>query len=136
MALGTLKRQPRFEDPRLRLGDRLAGIYRFLADYGDVLFPDDYFADLFKDSRRGRPTLPARVIATVMILQSFEGLSDREACDRLGCDLRWQAAAGVDTGYEPFDPTLLVGCATARELPSDPGGCLRTPRLSPKRQGS
>jgi hypothetical protein len=109
MALGTLKRQPRFEDPRLLLGDRLAGLYRFLADCGDVLFPDDYFADLFKDSRRGRPTLPARVIATVMILQSFEGLSDREACDRLGCDLRWQAAAGVHTGYEPFDPTLLVG---------------------------
>jgi len=98
MALGTLKRQPRFEDPRLLLGDRLAGIYRFLADCGDVLFSDDYFADLFKDSRRGRPTLPARVIATVMILQSFEGLSDREACDRLGCDLRWQAAAGVETG--------------------------------------
>ena len=44
-----------------------------------------------------------------MILQSFEGLSDREARDRLGCDLRWQAAAGVHTGYEPFDPTLLVG---------------------------
>ena len=87
----------------------MAGIYRFLADCGDGLFPDDYFADLFKDSRRGRPTLPARVIATVMVLQSFEGLSDREACDRLGCDLRWQAAAGVHTGYEPFDPTLLVG---------------------------
>jgi hypothetical protein len=46
MALGTLKRQPRFEDPRLLLGDRLAGIYRFLADCGDVLFPDDYFRTL------------------------------------------------------------------------------------------
>jgi len=108
MALGTLKRQPRFEDPRELLGDRLQGIYLFLADYGDVLFPGDYFADLFKDSSRGRPTVAARIMATVMILQSFEGLSDREACDRLGRDLAWQAAAGVHTGYEPFDPTLLV----------------------------
>jgi hypothetical protein len=91
------------------LGDRLSGFYRFLADYGDVMFPDDYFADLFTDSHRGRPTVPARVMAVVMILQSHEGLSDREACDRLGRDLAWQAAAGVHTGYEPFDPTLLVG---------------------------
>jgi hypothetical protein len=109
MALGVLKRQQRFEAPGGVLGDRLSGVYRFLAVHGDVLFPDDYFADLFTDSHRGRPTIPARVVATVMILQSHEGLSDREACDRLGCDLRWQAAAGVDVGYEPFDPSLLVG---------------------------
>ena len=48
-------------------------------------------------------------MATVMILQAFEGLSDREACDRLELDLRWQAAAGVDTGSEAFHPTSLVG---------------------------
>ena len=94
MGLGTLKRQQRFEDPGGLLGDRLTGIYRFLGDHGDALFPDDYFADLFTGSQRGRPTVPARVVATAMILQSFEGLSDREACDRLGCDLRWHAAAG------------------------------------------
>lgn len=79
MALGKLKRQQRFEDPRELLGDRLTGIYRFLADYGDGLFPDEYFADLFSASKRGRPTVPARIMATVMILQSHEGLSDREA---------------------------------------------------------
>ena len=44
-----------------------------------------------------------------MVLQAFEGLSDREACDRLEVDLRWQAAAGVDAGYEAFHPTVLVG---------------------------
>jgi Transposase DDE domain/Transposase domain (DUF772) len=109
MALGRTKRQARFEDPRELLSGRLTGIYLFLAEYGGRLFPDDYFADLFTDSNRGRPTVPARVVATVMILQSFEGLSDREACDRLGRDLAWQAAAGVHCGYEPFDPTLLVG---------------------------
>jgi len=75
----------------------------------NVLFPEDYFADLFKRSRKGRPTIPARVMATVMVLQALEGLSDQEAVDRLGCDLRWQAAAGVHVGFEPFHPTVLVG---------------------------
>jgi Transposase domain (DUF772) len=51
----------------------------------------------------------ARVVATVMLLQAFEGLSDREACDRLEVDLRWQAAAGVDAGYRALHPTVLVG---------------------------
>jgi Transposase domain (DUF772) len=44
-----------------------------------------------------------------MLLQSFEGLSDREACDWLKVDLRWQAAAGVHARYWSFHPTLLVG---------------------------
>ena len=29
------------------------------------------------------PTIPARVMATVMVLQRLEGLSDREAVDRI-----------------------------------------------------
>jgi hypothetical protein len=74
-----------------------------------VLFADDYFADLFKATNRGRPTVPARVIATVMLLQSHEGLSDREAIDRLAFDLRWSAAAGLTVAPEGFHPTVLVG---------------------------
>src|SRR5437870_6190412 len=104
MALGLAEVQPRFESPREILGDRLreGSLYRLLADEGHRLFPDDYFVDLYADSARGRSTIPARVMATVMVLQAFEGLSDREACDRLEVDLRWQAAAGVDTGYAAF----------------------------------
>jgi hypothetical protein len=111
MALGVAQVRQRFENPREILGDRLreGSLYRLLADHGDRLFPDDYFADLYGESCRGRPTVPARVLATVMVLQAFEGLSDREACDRLEVDLRWQAAAGVDTGCEAFHPTVLVG---------------------------
>ncbi len=68
MALGVAGVQPRFEDPRELLGDRLRGIYRLLADYGGRIFGDDYFGDLYKESVKGRPTVPARVLATVMIL--------------------------------------------------------------------
>ena len=111
MALGRAQVQQGFDDPRVLLGDRLreGSVYRLLADHGQVMFPDGYFADLYAESVRGRPTVAARVVATVMLLQSFEGLSDREATDRLEVDLRWQAAAGVHAGYEAFHPTSLVG---------------------------
>jgi len=109
MALGRSKLQPRFKDPRSLLGDRLRGIYLLLAEHGGAMFADDYFADLYKSSKLGCPTIPARVLATVMLLQSHEGLSDQEACDRLERDLAWQAACGVDVGAESFHPTTLVG---------------------------
>jgi hypothetical protein len=104
MALGVTMIQERFESPREVLGDRLreGSIYRLLADEGDRLSGEDYFADLDVRSVLGRPTIPARVMATVMNLQAFEGLSDAEACDRLEVDLRWQAACGVHAGYEAF----------------------------------
>jgi len=111
MALGKSDKQRRFDDPVAVLGDRLKdrSIYKLLAEHGHELFPDDYFADCYSGARDGRPTVPARILATVMILQAFEGLSDREACDRLGFDLRWQAAAGVAIGADAFHPTVLVG---------------------------
>jgi hypothetical protein len=95
----------------LLVGDQLVqgSIFRLLAEHGDALFGDEYFADLFKRSTLGRPTVPARVVATVMLLQAYEGLSDREACDRLAFDLRWKAAAGLTVGAEAFHPTVLVG---------------------------
>lgn len=111
MTLGRAQVGLGFDDPRVLLGDRLreGSLYRLLADQGHRIFPDGYFADLYTDSVKGRPTVAARVVATVMLLQSFEGLSDREATDRLEVDLRWQAAAGVDAGYWAFHPTVLVG---------------------------
>ncbi|MGO9693741.1 MAG: transposase [Mycobacterium sp.] len=111
MALGCEDRQGRFDGVMLLVGDQLVAgsIYRLLADHGGALFGDEYFADLFKRSALGRPTVPARVVAAVMLLQAYEGLSDREACDRLAFDLRWKAAAGLTVGAGAFHPTVLVG---------------------------
>jgi hypothetical protein len=111
MAIGQAPTQQKFEDAALLLGDRLeeGSIYKLLADEGQQLFPDDYFADLYSDSVRGRPTVPARVVATTMLLQAHEGLSDREARDHIGFDLRWQAAAGLPAAYEGFDHSVLCG---------------------------
>jgi hypothetical protein len=70
MALGSAQVQQRFENPREILGDRLkeGSIYRLLADQGHQMFDDEYFSDLYTESPKGRPTIPARVMATVMVL--------------------------------------------------------------------
>src|SRR5882762_1201619 len=69
-------------DPNVELLDAAAlcrhlvaddSVHAFLADHRWELFPDELFADLFP-SGRGRPSIPADVIATVMVLQSLEGL--------------------------------------------------------------
>jgi IS5 family transposase len=52
------------------------------------------FEDLFP-SARGRPSIPAGVMASAMILKELEGLSDRQAADALRCDIRWKVACGL-----------------------------------------
>ena len=86
-------------------------IYSFLARERDRLFPDEAFADLF-DEHKGRRSVPPSVVATVMVLQRLEGLSDREAVERYCFDNRWRYAAGVG-GYDSnsrtsFAHTVLV----------------------------
>jgi IS5 family transposase len=65
------------------------------------------FADLF-GSGRGRPSVPGDVIATVMVLQALEGLSDRQAVRRLETDITWKAAAGLSLADGAFDHSVLV----------------------------
>lgn len=82
-------------------------VHGFLAEHRRRLFPDEMFADLFR-SGRGRPSVPADVIATVMVLQALEGLSDREAIRHLERDLAWKAAAGLAVTDKAFHPTVLT----------------------------
>ncbi len=82
-------------------------VYAFLAEHRQGVFPDEMFADLFA-SGRGRPSVPADVIATAMLLQALEGLSDRDAVAALRTDLRWKVAAGLTLDDEGFHPTVLT----------------------------
>lgn len=86
------------------VGER--SVFRLLAEQGHLLFPDEMFADLY--SPRGRRSIAPRVMATVMVLQRFEGLSDSEAVDRLHFDLRYKWACGLAYDAPSFDSTLLV----------------------------
>ena len=84
---------------------RVGSVYRFLAENRLRLFPDGLFADLF--GGRGRPSVPGSVVATVLVLQALEGCSDREAVERLRCDLRWKAAAGLSVDDAGFHYSVL-----------------------------
>lgn len=82
-------------------------VFAFLAEHRDRLFPPDMFTDLFP-SGRGRPSIPPEVIASVLVLQSLHGYSDREAVDALTFDLRWKAACGYAVDASGFHPSTLT----------------------------
>jgi hypothetical protein len=85
----------------------VGSVYAFLAEHRREVFPDGLFADLFP-SGRGRPSVPAEVIASVLVLQTLQDLSDNEAMDALRCDLRWKVACGLPIDHEGFHPTTLT----------------------------
>lgn len=82
-------------------------VFGFLAEHRSRLFPAEMFADLFP-SGRGRPSIPPEVIASVIVLQTLHGLSDREAADAVTFDLRWKAACGYAIDAAGFHPTTLT----------------------------
>ncbi|MGB6771356.1 MAG: IS1182 family transposase, partial [Candidatus Dormiibacterota bacterium] len=83
----------------------------FLADHRHDLFPDELFEDLFP-SGRGRPSIPADVVASVMVLQALEGLSDRDAARALRDRISWKVACGLALDDEGFDFSVLTDWRT------------------------
>ena len=103
-------------DPNRELLDALAlcrqlvpqgSVEMFLADHRQELFPDEMFEDLFP-SRRGRPSIPADTVASVMVLQALEGLSDREAARALTDRISWKVACGLALDEPGFDYSVLT----------------------------
>lgn len=82
-------------------------LYAFLADHRGELFPDEEFADLFPSST-GRPSVPADVIASALVLKELEGLSDRQAADALRCDIRWKVACGLPLDHPGVHFTVFT----------------------------
>ena len=82
-------------------------MFAFLAAHRQDLFGDEDFADLFP-SGKGRPSVPASVMASVMVLQVLHDFSDAEAAEAARCDLRWKAACGFPLDHAGFDPSTLV----------------------------
>ncbi len=84
-----------------------ASVEAFLADHRHELFPDEMFEDLFP-SGRGRPSIPADVVACVMVLQALEGLSDRDAARALRDRISWKVACGLALDDEGFAFSVLT----------------------------
>ena len=82
-------------------------MFAFLAAHRHELFPEEMFAGLFP-SRRGRPSMPVEVMASVITLQALHGLSDNETVEAVTFDLRWKAACGLPITAGAFHSTTLT----------------------------
>jgi transposase len=82
-------------------------MFAFLAAHRRDVFADGEFEDLFP-SGRGRPSIPASVMASILVLQTLHDLSDRETAEAARCDLRWKVATGMALDHNGFDPSTLV----------------------------
>jgi transposase-like protein DUF772/DDE family transposase len=125
MMLGLAERQADlFDDVDRFCEAALPGnsVFAVLHRERDRLFPDEMFADLFAE--RGRRSVPPSVVASVMVLQRLEGLSDREAVERYSFDARWRYAAGVGgydgDGWGRFAHTVLVDMRARLGASDDP----------------
>jgi hypothetical protein len=107
--LGRSEDQRDLLDVELVAGHLLkpGSVFAFLAEHRRELFPEGLFTDLFPSSR-GRPSVPAEVMATVIMLQALHGLSDAETVDAVTFDLRWKAAVGWPIDEAAFHPTTLT----------------------------
>ena len=82
-------------------------VFAFLAEHRRELFPDEFTADLFT-SATGRPSLPADLAGSVLVLKELYDLSDTQTADALKFDLRWKVACGRSLLQVSFDPSTLV----------------------------
>ena len=82
-------------------------VFAFLAEHRHALFPDSFIADLFSSST-GRPSLPADLVGSVLVLKELFDLSDPQTADALRYDIRWKVACGRSLTQVSFDPSTLV----------------------------
>ena len=75
--------------------------YGFLASQRGQLFRDEDFAELYCLDN-GRPSVPPSLLATALVLQTYDGVSDDEAKQRADYDLRWKVALGIELDVRPF----------------------------------
>ena len=83
------------------------GVYAFLAEHRGELFPDSFIADLFS-AKTGRPSLPADLIGSVLVLKELNDMSDPQTAEALKYDIRWKVACGRALTETSFDPSTLV----------------------------
>src|ERR687885_324023 len=80
--------------------------YGWLASQRGALFPDELFLGLYIDGG-GRPSVPPSLLATALVLQTYDGVSDEEATRRAAYDLQWKVALGIEVDAKPFAKSTL-----------------------------
>jgi len=80
--------------------------YGFLATQRLSIFRDEDFADLYC-LNNGRNSVPPSLLATALLLQAHDRVSDEEATNRADYDMRWKVALGVELDERPFVKSTL-----------------------------
>jgi hypothetical protein len=80
--------------------------YGFLASMRGHLFRDDEFAGLYCPNN-GRDSVPPSLLATALLLQTHDKVSDDEAKQRADFDIRWKVSLGVAVDDKPFAKSTL-----------------------------
>jgi transposase len=80
--------------------------YGFLARHRGELFRDKEFAAFYSPDW-GRPSVPPSLLATALLLQTHDRVSDEKAKARADYDVRWKVALGVEIEVRPFAKSTL-----------------------------
>ncbi|HWH11711.1 MAG TPA: transposase, partial [Solirubrobacteraceae bacterium] len=81
--------------------------FALLAEHGDRIVRDEDFAVCYSE-RMGRPSIPPSHLAKVMLLQHRIGVSDEQAMECVGWDLRWKVALDLPIDHAGWHPTSLT----------------------------
>ena len=77
-----------------------------LASLRGQLFSDDDFAEIYGPDN-GRDSVPPSLLATALLLQTYDKVSDAEAKARADFDIRWKVALGIEIEDRPFAKSTL-----------------------------
>ncbi len=80
--------------------------YGFLASMRGQLFRDEEFAELYCCDN-GRNSVPPSLLASALLLQTHDKVSDDEAKQRADFDIRWKVALGIAVDDRPFAKSTL-----------------------------
>ncbi len=80
--------------------------YGLLASMRGQLFRDEEFAKLYCPDN-GRDSVPPSLLATALLLQAYDKVSDAEAKERADFDIRWKVALGIEVEDRPFAKSTL-----------------------------
>ena len=108
--------------------------YGFLAAQRDELFRDEAFAGLY-NAKLGRPSVAPSVLATALVLQSYDGVSDDEARRRATYDLQWKVALGIPVDSQPFAKSTLQEFRAQLILHQEQGAIFQASLELAKRRG-
>ena len=80
--------------------------YGLLASLRGQLFRDAEFSELYCLDN-GRASIPPSLLATTLLLQAHDKVSDAEAKARADFDIRWKVALGIEIEERPFAKSTL-----------------------------